>query len=415
MITEGRGFIDDAREYGFKNINLCRLLMTGSALTEEQQFKTVIARRYGTEEPLKSDGIPTVVLCASRNDTKVDLSKTGISYKPFILRTYDYPEQGDADTFHDNPTVSDAGVGVNLVEGTCSIKLCEAMAATSAVPGVVDRVRINVDGKQMSLADGMLYCNCPLVIAINEARRLYPNRPLGVIFSIGYGHAETEFVNRAVEVARLTSPDLHVQRIIPGEILADFSPLETDLKKIAIMEEQVRQYVRERVNLDVTLDKLFASNRGQKKETVARKSVVNAHHQSMLENKDFVKRTLERQSVRMRMSTYVGPISAGSISNNQSMTRWMGSSWLGPSSGNSTPITATNKSNAIEEKKSFFDFLCCVKRQRKSFEEHAVVEAPEARRDEMGLPTKKTVRFGPPAFVSNMDDDGSSQSSESFM
>jgi len=32
-------------------------------------------------------------------------------------------------------------------------------------------------------------------------------------------------------------------------------------------EEQVRHYVRERVNLqvDVTLDKLFASNRGQKK------------------------------------------------------------------------------------------------------------------------------------------------------
>jgi len=229
------------------------------------------------------------------------------------------------------------------------------MAATSAVPGVVDRVRLNVDGKQMSLADGMLYCNCPIVIAINEARCLFPNRPLGVIFSIGYGHSETEFVNRAVEAARLTNPGLHVQRIVPEEILADFSAAATDLRKIAIMEEQVRQYMRGtvRVNraLDVTLDKkLFTSNGGQKKETVVRKVGVNAYHQSILQNKDFAKRTLERQSVRMRMSTYMGSIvSVGSmIPNGQSLTSWLRSSWM-PSSGKSTPITATNKSNAIEE------------------------------------------------------------------
>jgi len=141
--------------------------------------------------------------------------------------------------------------------------------------------------------------------------------------------------------------------------------------------------VRESVCLDVTLDKLFASTREHKKEIVIRKAGVNAHHQSLLQNKDIVKRSLERQSVRMRMSTYMGPISSVSIPNNQSMvTRWMGSAWLS-SSGNCTPITATDKSNAIEGKNSFFDFLCCMKRQRKSFEEHDVVELPEARRDDI--------------------------------
>jgi len=56
---------------------------------------------------------------------------------------------------------------------------------------------------------------------------------------------------------------LHYQRIAPYDIMATFSSFETNLKKIAKTEEEVRVWMRETVGvtrpLDMTLDHLFAS------------------------------------------------------------------------------------------------------------------------------------------------------------
>ena len=133
----------------------------------------------------------------------------------------------------------------------------------------MDEVTVKVDGQQKSLADGMLYCNCPLVVALQEARYLYPERPLGVVISVGYGNNQNEFVNRAIEVARLSNPNLHFQRICPSDILEKFSATETNMDKISRMRTEVKDYMRtdprtKRV-LEVTLEKLLQQKRDKKR------------------------------------------------------------------------------------------------------------------------------------------------------
>ena len=196
-----------------------------------------------------------MVLATARNDNEMlagQLSEklTSCTYDPFILRSYDYP-----------PDVNEQQT--YIFDGTSDVKLYEAMAATSAVPGAVDRVRIMVDGKQKSLADGMGCCNNPVAIAMHEARVLYPNRPLGVVLSIGFGSGEDPLIQRAVEMARFSSPGLHFQRIVPD--LGSFSATETDVEKIKQMQDEVRNYVRTdprvKRGLQITLDKLCSSDR----------------------------------------------------------------------------------------------------------------------------------------------------------
>ena len=54
------------------------------------------------------------------------------------------------------------------------------MAAACAVPGVFDRVKISIDGKEKAFADGGLFCNSPDA-SPGEARRLYPSGPVGMV------------------------------------------------------------------------------------------------------------------------------------------------------------------------------------------------------------------------------------------
>ena len=237
---------------GFSNFGLLNLIKSGSLISEENSFKAIARRRYGAHTPLKNpDTIPTMVLATARNDNEMlagQLSEklTSCTYDPFILRSYDYP-----------PDVNEQQT--YIFDGTSDVKLYEAMAATSAVPGAVDRVRIMVDGKQKSLADGMGCCNNPVAIAMHEARVLYPNRPLGVVLSIGFGSGEDPLIQRAVEMARFSSPGLHFQRIVPD--LGSFSATETDVEKIKQMQDEVRNYVRTdprvKRGLQITLDKLY--------------------------------------------------------------------------------------------------------------------------------------------------------------
>ena len=165
--------------------------------------------------------------------------------EPFILRTYDYPKTNQFDGY----------------SGTSSCTMVEAMAATSCQPPALDRVKIEVDGETKNLCDGVVLCTCPLPIAIGEAMKLYPTRPLGVILSLGFMSDESDFIYRTLETTRLVHPQLHFQRIAPTKIMESFSVIESDIDDIAIMEQQVKDYVRNtpRVKnaLKVTIEKLF--------------------------------------------------------------------------------------------------------------------------------------------------------------
>ena len=221
-------------------------------------------------------GIPACVLCAARNGDDDG------PIEPFVLRTYEYPdvkerlsaEDNESDQFRDNPAVGNVDTADDdkgkpsfaLVRSASggSVSIIDAMAATCAVPVVFDRVHINIGGKEKAFADGGLFCNSPVAIAIDEARRLYPRRPLGVVLSIGMSTDEDRFTSRAIDIARLSNPGLHFQRIVPQEIMTDFDFLETNPEKVAAMGEEVRQFMRHDVatnqSLAVTIEKLFTSD-----------------------------------------------------------------------------------------------------------------------------------------------------------
>ena len=258
-------------------MSLPKLLAKGRMVSTRNSVRNLLEKRYGSAKPLLSpSGIPACVLCATRND------ETGY-IEPFVLRTYEYPsvkegfsaEENGTDQFQDNPAVGNVDNAADdkgkpsfaLVRSATggSVSLIDAMAATCAVPGVFDRVKINIGGKEKAFADGALFCNSPVAIAIDEARRLYPRRPLGVFLSIGMGTDEDRFTSRAIDIARLSNPGLHFQRIVPQEILKDFDFIETNPDKVAAMVEEVRQFMRHDVatnqSLAVTIEKLFTSDR----------------------------------------------------------------------------------------------------------------------------------------------------------
>ena len=183
---------------------------------------------------LDLSAIPTCVMCSSQ-------VVGDVSIKPFILRSYNYPQQ------HTEKTSKSSSRDVTrIIRSTSSVSIGDAAAGTSAVPGLVAPVKIEIDhGEQIFLADGGLFCNSPVAIALNEAMKLYPNRPIGVVLSIGCNIDEETFANRAIEITKKQYPSLHYHRIAPSQILNKYSPLEVDEKRIALMEEDVRRYMSE--------------------------------------------------------------------------------------------------------------------------------------------------------------------------
>lgn len=185
-------------------------------------------------------------------------------FEPFIARNFEYPEENQ----DKEP----------LAKSSNKMMLYEGCAATSAVPVLVDRVRIEVDDHLRIFADGMMFQNCPMSLCIDEAQRLYPNRPIGVIVSLGFTNDEDELIQKTIESTRIRHPNLHFQRIVPSHITEDFSAAETDLKAIAKMEARVLDWMLNDANMKdetrVTMEKLCSSApRGFGQKTSMRSSV----------------------------------------------------------------------------------------------------------------------------------------------
>ena len=241
--------LDDIRENSFKRISYLTLCCTGAMIEKEHHILRILEKRY--HGPLKRDCIPACVLIAAEVDEEdgnaVDFDESNFNYEALIARTYEYPS--------DSPNTN------SLAKSTSSMKLFEAMSATSASPPLVDRVRAMVDGKMRTMADGGIFQNCPLSLAIDEARRLYPRRPLGVILNFGFTDYEDKFIERTITTARMANPNLHFQRISADDITGPFFTGETDLEKVATMEEEVKQWMadtpRVRNLTKLTLKKLF--------------------------------------------------------------------------------------------------------------------------------------------------------------
>ena len=88
--------------------------------------------------------------------------------EPFLFRTYEPPPDSSA------------------LPGTSRAELWRAVAATSAAPFMFPRATLGA----MRLTDGGLVANDPTLVAIQEAAALWPDRPLGLVVSLGTGEED---------------------------------------------------------------------------------------------------------------------------------------------------------------------------------------------------------------------------------
>jgi hypothetical protein len=247
----------------FTELSYLRLLLTGSGSKETNNICSYSKMLYGGKS-LSNNENDNGLKCFALSACQDEIDK---SIEPFLLRSYTHDPPLLSHFCHDD---NDECIkrDENYYNGSSELSLWEAMAATSAVPGGFDRVRVNVNGRPKSLADGGIFCNCPVAIALSEAQSLWPNRPIGVVVSIGADPAENELAQSSIDAVRLNHPGLHYHRVIVPE-LQEFNFLETDQGKISELEKLVRDHMNtpiERARLSLTLDMLFDGPSRRKEE-----------------------------------------------------------------------------------------------------------------------------------------------------
>jgi len=264
---------DDIRERVFSEMKVKTLLKTGASVPKEHQIEAIFKERFGDIPLLNSREPKAMVLAASR-------SSGSTTIEPFVFRTYDYPD--------DNVGSSNA-----LVASSASFTGVQAAAATTALPMIVHSVKARLEDKDISFMDGSLYGSCPLHVAIDEARQLFPRRPLGVMLSIGFNDAEDALRDRVIKVARRVSPDLHFHRLAPSHITSDFKMTETNFQSVVEMEEKVHDFILTDSEVSAALDNTMKILYSNQLPTPGYR-----RRQAMLKNDKFQERNNLRKQVK---------------------------------------------------------------------------------------------------------------------
>jgi predicted acylesterase/phospholipase RssA len=221
LLKDAKTLLDRVRKKSIKNASLWNLLCGGAMSKGREKIAHILSDYYNDAPLYNPSGLKTFALCTVRHQQDDGTS----TFDPFVLRSYDLPEEFDE------------RAGIEF-EGTSDILLWEAMAATSAAPILFDRVELSVNGEVKRCGDGLIVSNSPLVVALSEARRIWPRRPLGIIVSLGCGTRDDELLLRTINAAKKENPDLMYLRLVPP--MDDFSVIETDdlvlekLKQVAI-------------------------------------------------------------------------------------------------------------------------------------------------------------------------------------
>lgn len=99
----------------------------------------------------------------------------------------------------------------------------EALCATTAHPELFKSVEIGEPNMRESFVDGGLGCNNPIRHVLSEVKRLYPNRRVASILSIGAGHTRTIHIPEP-------SP---FQRILPTNVMIAMKEIASDSESVA--------------------------------------------------------------------------------------------------------------------------------------------------------------------------------------
>ncbi|KAG9075480.1 hypothetical protein FS749_012840 [Ceratobasidium sp. UAMH 11750] len=104
-----------------------------------------------------------------------------------------------------------------------SCTIWEALRATTAHPEMFKSMEIEELGISQPFVDAAMGCGNPIEHVLAEAKRIYPNRRVSCIVSIGAGHPRT---------IRIPDPS-PFQRIFPTNVIAAMKDIATDNERMA--------------------------------------------------------------------------------------------------------------------------------------------------------------------------------------
>ncbi|EKX73149.1 hypothetical protein BEWA_052030 [Theileria equi strain WA] len=158
------------------HVSGARLLMR-HALYDECAFVNLLKTLLGDLELIDysvDDSCPKFFCLSTQLDTS--------PLKPVIWRNYNYhPESYTSDYTR-----------MLAKEGSCVIKLADALRATTAAPGYFPAFERNGH----IYGDGALHSNNPSLIAYMEAKMIYPNTPIDCLVSVGNGNVTDFTINK---------------------------------------------------------------------------------------------------------------------------------------------------------------------------------------------------------------------------
>jgi len=266
-ISIGRSLLDGVREETLRSFNYMNFISSGTPVKKEKQIESVMAKRYGgTDTLLDEDGLNAFAVTARENEIAEGDDLNVSFHSPYLLRTYKVP-RNDCNVGTHSQDMKETEL-VPPFKGTSDIPTWRAIGATSTMPIINDPIDYydKDDDQNINLVDGGILFNCPLAIALEEAKRMFPNRCFGVILSLGLNRNQDEFAQKAIELAKKDSPNLHYQRISPG--MGKYSSYETDEFKLKEMEQTVYDYTMNLEGLDETISKLFESESRRKSSSI---------------------------------------------------------------------------------------------------------------------------------------------------
>ena len=139
----------------------------------------------GSDEE-KDDPYETFLDGEERGGCRVCLVGTRIDTHPhqtYVFRSYNHPEPGAGDAPPAGRSGGGREGGPAPLPGSCKPRMWEACRASSAAPYFLEEC--NIDGKRF--VDGAFVSNNPSMVAMAEAQRLWPDRPVEVLVSLGTG------------------------------------------------------------------------------------------------------------------------------------------------------------------------------------------------------------------------------------
>lgn len=278
----GRRALTELQNRCFAQTNWQRLLRQGFLCRDAR--REFMIELCGPTQPLRTNGPRAFAVAAQM------CKKRGGRLEAFLFRTYDLPRDA---------------LKRSTLQGTTSVALWQAVEATSAAPVLFPRARLELDvaldeeedagsgegadadggvrpdggvttneeaadmGDMMGgptaggggartkattvwLADGGLVANDPTVLALREARALWPDRPIGTVVSLGTGCASPLGADDDDEPAR--SPVAKAVRACggPSARYYRFNPpvtgvslMDSNEAKLRAMEDVTRKFFRE--------------------------------------------------------------------------------------------------------------------------------------------------------------------------